>query len=500
MILRLLAPLALFLTPGLAAAAPVTADDLLRHVEILASDAFEGREPGTEGEKKTLNYISERLGAFGLEPAAADGSWYQPVPLVLRTPIGAKAKWMGRDGNLSLGEEEIILVGARAEERIRRAPLVFAGHGAVLPRHGIDQLSGAPIDGAVVLIVYEAPDIADFPSFSERAAEVTRRGASAVIGIMSERMAWPMIQQLYGRGRTRLVSDRVPPVQGVVSQAAAERLLAAAGTSLERLLNGATGPEFKAVPLAMKADLEVRSDVGAFTSHNVVGRLKGKGDSGQSLLFLGHWDHFGICRPEGVPDRVCNGAVDNASGIASLLEIARGLATGARPERDILVLATTAEEIGLLGAEHFAANPVVPLDSIVAAFNLDTVAISPKGTKVAVIGGGIAGIDALIDETVREAGRERDRDSEADEFIDRQDGWELRKLGVPAMMVGGSFSDMGDLGRFLSGPYHEPEDDLKRPIELGGAAEDAELQIMLARKLADPERYQPRAAAPPATD
>jgi Zn-dependent M28 family amino/carboxypeptidase len=157
----------------------------------------------------------------------------------------------------------------------------------------------------------------------------------------------------------------------------------------------------------------------------------------------------------------------------------------------MLFLATTSEESGLLGAEHFAADPVVPLPSIVAAFNLDTVAISPRGRPVAILGRGLPPLDSLIVESVSEAKRKLDSDGEADSFITRQDGWELRAKGVPSVMVGGSFSDMAELGAFLSGPYHQPSDDLKRPIELGGAAEDADLLIRIGRKAGDPAKYRP---------
>ena len=495
MFLRFLALAALFL-PSLTHAAPVTADALLRHIRVLASDEYEGREPGTAGEDKTIAYISDQLESIGLEPAANDGSWFQPVPLVARKPMGHSARWSGKGQPVSLGSEEIVLVGKGVRETVERAPVVFAGHGAVMPEHGIDQLAGAPIAGAVVLIQFEAPEIANFPSFTERAKAVSARGAAAVIGIIADDRRWRAYREVYGDERTRLESESPPPIQGVMSQPAAARLLAASGTTLEALLNAAPGPAFKAVPLALRADLDVQTAVRPFVSNNVVGRLKGKGGTGESVLFLGHWDHLGICRPDSAPDRICNGAVDNASGIAVLIEAARGLARGKRPKRDMLFLATTSEESGLLGAEHFAANPPVPLPSIVAAFNLDTVAISPKGRSVAILGRGLPALDALIAGAVREAGRRLDDDHEADSFITRQDGWKLRAKGVPSVMVGGSFSDMRELGAFLSGPYHEPSDDLKRPIELGGAAEDADLLIRIGRKAGDPSRYRP---GPPQT-
>src|SRR5688572_4546507 len=166
MVLRSLAALALFL-PAIASAA-VTAEQLRRHVEILASDEYQGRAPGTQGETRTINYIKGQFEALGLEPGMADGAWYQPVDLVVRKSLGQRTRWTGRGAPIALGGEDLILVGGRAEERIAGAPVVFAGHGAVMPEHDIDQLAGAPIEGAVVLILYEAPDMAGVPSFSDR--------------------------------------------------------------------------------------------------------------------------------------------------------------------------------------------------------------------------------------------------------------------------------------------------------------------------------------------
>jgi len=489
MAVRFPAALALLL-PAIAFAAPVAPDQLRRHIEILASDDFEGRAPGTEGEAKTVRYIAGQFRAVGLEPAGADGGWYQPLVLAVRKPVSQRMRLRGRDSTGEVDPGGLILIGASADERVRDAPLVFAGHGAVLADRGIDQLAGAPLKDAVVLILYDAPDIPGFPGFAERVQAVAERGAAAVIGIVGDDIPWPAVGEYYRAGQLRLDIEPAAPIQGVISQPAAEQLVRAGGGDLAGLLNDVPGPAFTARTLGLRVSLEVATDVRRITTNNVVGRLRGRGGTGQSLLYLGHWDHFGICRPAGEADRICNGAVDNASGIAALIEVARGLAAGRRPKRDILFLATTAEEAGLLGAQYFASRPPVPLASIVAALNLDTVAIAGRGAKVAVIGRGVPALDALIEEAAREQGREIDRDAEADEYVERQDGWALARAGVPSAMVGGAFSDMARLNAFLNGPYHQPGDDLGRPLILGGAAEDADLLIALGRKLADPARYQ----------
>jgi hypothetical protein len=470
----------------------VSEQDLRRHIQILASDDFEGRLPGTAGETKTIAYLSQQMAAAGLEPAAAPGRWYQPVGIVTRRPFGHRVSWTANGRVVEFDQSYGVFIGDKASARIDGAPVWFVGHGAVLKNRKVDQLAGADLKGAVALILFEAPMIPDFPSYAERVKAVTAAGASAVIGIVSDDIPWSSIASTYAAGQHKLQSEAVPAVQGAIPIAAAVRLINEAGGDFKGLL-GQPGPSFKPVPLKLRASLDVSTRVHAYTTHNVIGRLRGSGGGRESLLYLAHWDHMGICRPEGAADRICNGAVDNASGLAMLLETARHLSRSARPARDILFMGTTSEEIGLLGAQHFANQPTVPLTSIVAALNLDTVAVAPAGGKVAILGRGTTPLDPIIDATARELGREPDTDREESSFLNRQDGFVLTRAGVPAVMVGGSFADMKTLGAFLGGSYHKPEDDLAHPIQLGGAAEDTELLIALGRKLADPKIYQPPA-------
>jgi hypothetical protein len=490
---RGLAPLALLLATSAAAQGsdpPVTTADLMRHIDRLASDAFQGRAPGTEGERLTTAYISEQLRARGVEPAGENGGWLQPVALVERGPQAATTQWSANGRPIAFEASDIVLIGREASARVENAPVVFAGHGARIPDRGVDQLAGADVRGAVVFILVQGPSVPGFPSLARRALDVSEAGAAAVIAVVGPDVPWEMARAASGRAVTRLDSVPVPGITGVMPMAAAQRLIEAAGGDFNRLLNEQPGSSFRAVTLPLRASLDVTSNVRRFASNNVVGRIRGSGQTNESLLLLAHWDHFGICRPEGAADRICNGAVDNASGVGMMIEIAGRLARQPRPQRDILVLATTAEESGLLGAEHFAHHPVVPVGSIVAAINMDTVAIHPAGEPVAVIGRGNAQIDPIIDATVAAMGRRLDTDEEAAAFVQRQDGWKLTQVGIPSIMVGGSFSNMAHLNGFLEGPYHKPEDQPGGRILLDGAAEDANLTVALARRLADPSVYR----------
>jgi proteasome lid subunit RPN8/RPN11 len=398
--------------------------------------------------------------------------------------------WRAGGRRLPFGQDQIGFETRDPQARLRDAPVIFAGHGVRMPERGIDQLAGADVRGAVVIILHSGPEVEGFPSLAERVRSVAEAGAGAVISVPGPELRWSYVARAYQRPIPRLASQVVPPVLGSMSLEALQALTAAAGVELERLLNDQPGSSFRAVTLALRADIEATTALRRYSTNNVVGRIRGSGTSGQAIMYLGHWDHFGICRPEGEADRICNGAIDNASGIAAMIEIAGRFGRQPRPARDILFLATTVEELGLLGAEHFARRPTVPLASIVAAMNLDTVAIHPAGEPVAVIGRGTPALDAQIDAAVTAMGRRLDTDDEAAAFLQRQDGWALNRNGVPAVMVGGSFSNMSYLQAFLNGAYHGPSDNPGPGLMLDGAAEDANLMVALGRRLADPAVYQ----------
>ena len=230
---------------------------------------------------------------------------------------------------------------------------------------------------------------------------------------------------------------------------------------------------------------------GAVTSHNVVGRVPGANPDGRAVLLMAHWDHLGLCRPVNEPDRVCNGAVDNASGTAALLALVARV-KAMRLDRDVYFVLTGAEEWGLLGAKAFAESPPLPLASIVAGFNLDTIAVAPAGMPVAIVAEKDSALVPLVKAAAAAVGRAWDGDGEAAAFIQRQDGWPLTQKKVPMAMAGGSFSDMKRLKAFLAGLYHGEKDELTATTELGGAVDDANLHLELVRRAASrgfrPER------------
>jgi hypothetical protein len=456
---------------------------LLRHIMALSNDAMEGRKPGTPGGGKAVRYIVRQMQAVGLVPGAGDG-WYQPVDLVERKAVSLRAIWRGKWGRVSIPDRQLILLGTEPRQRIDEARLIFAGYGLET------NLAGMDMRGAIVLFLPgTAQNARDMPSFERRRAAIIARGAAAAVMIAAADARWASIRDQYHDGRTLLAADIGTAATGVIANMQWRSLAALAAYDARRLEAAAGEAGFRAVALGGQVDVRTKTAFRRYGSVNVIGRIEGTQRPNEALLYMAHWDHLGICRRPGVPDRICNGAVDNASGIAVMLETARGLAQGPKPGRTILFVATTAEEMGLLGARAFARNPPIPAKSIVAALNLDTVALATRGAPVAMIGRGTTALDPLIDATARALGRKVDGDTEANGFIARQDGWELANAGIPAVMVGGAFSDIARLETFFASRYHRPSDDIDHGIELGGAAEDMALHIALGRVLADPARF-----------
>jgi len=237
------------------------------------------------------------------------------------------------------------------------------------------------------------------------------------------------------------------------------------------------------LPAGQRLFMDLMNKRGAFTAHNVIGRVRGRAPDGRAVVVMAHYDHLGLCAPETAADRICNGAVDNASGVAAIIAVAERVAK-MKLDRDVWFVATDAEEWGLLGAKAFADSPPLPLDKIIAGFNLDTIAVAPRGMPVAMLAAKDSPLKALVQAAAATMGRAWDGDDEAAGFLERQDGWALAKRGVPMIMAGGSFSDLRKLNAFLAAAYHSPADELSADTELGGAVEDANLHVELVRRAA----------------
>ena len=466
---------------------PVTEAQLADHIRVLASDAFEGRAPGTEGEDRTIAYIVGEWAKAGLEAVSGSTTpWLQPVPFIETQALSGSAKFKVNGRDFALEDDGIILTGRDPSVALTDVPTIFVGYGV----DGAGKVN-ADVKGKLAIMLFDNAPFGDkLPRYRERRQLLADAGASAVLVIATDAVPWAQLREAAGSKAMRLASAKQgAPVTGFLSLEAADALLKKAGQNGSAMRDAANSSDYKGLALPVTAEIATQSAIRSFASNNIIAKLPGAKPDGKAVLFLGHWDHLGICGVAGDADRICNGAVDNASGIAVLIEVAKRLASGTRPDRDIYFMATTAEEKGLLGANYFADHPVVPLGDITVALNVDTIAISPRGTPVATIGRGKPAYDAVVRETATKLGRKIDDDGEADAFIQRQDGWALGAKGVTSLMVGGSFSDMKLLEAFLGSDYHTAADNFSDKIPLGGAAEDADLHVALGRAFADTKRW-----------
>lgn len=453
---------------------------LMAHIQVLASDEFEGREPGTPGESLTLRYLARQWFDIGLTSGTNDPGheWFAPVTLVGREPAGSNAQF-SRKGRIQYVQRDTVwMVTSGKRSLVKNAPLLFVG-----TDRGSQQLGRTELAGRVALLLDAGIDD------SKRQNELLSGGASAVLTVLDGDRTLEHVAARRKRSGYALADENTGgDLEGFITRAGVQSLLRGSGLTLEELEARSAKPDFVPFPLEITASLEATSCEMTIRTHNLIGKLPGKEPAAGAVLFVAHWDHFGICAEPPAEDLICNGAIDNASGIAVLTEVARRLSAGSQLDRDVYFLATTAEELGLLGAHAFAEQPPLPLKQIVAAFNIDTAAIAPRGSPLAIVGRGMTKLDPQIAEVARREKRRLIENDDANAYVQRQDGWALLQHDIPAVMVTSAYSDLKRLDHFFETDYHRPSDDLKHRIELGGAAEDVIFYVALARWFADLKR------------
>jgi len=491
------------LAPSFAAAAPAapTLEQRLRsHVETLAGPAFGGRRPGTEGETQTLRYLVRQWFDMGMESGTnLPGSpWFAPVELVAREPVLSRATFMRGRRRLLADERDVFVATSGVRNLVDGAPVLFVGHGAVPSR--------TELAGRVALLLdsrAQAGPAGKHGELAEDAREAVGRlldnGAMGVITVLDgSRTLTDVVARRHKVG-TGLAGERVDnEIEAFVTPDMADRLLggtpATPGQALIAARHEADQPDFTPRLIGATATLEATSTETRVRTHNLIGRIAGRNPEAGAVLLVAHWDHFGICAP---PDAICPGAVDNASGLAVITEVARQIMAAGptrAPERDIYVLATTGEEMGLLGALAFAENPPLPLGRIVAAFNVDSTGLAPPGGPVAIVGRGMTPLDDEVGRVLARMKRRLSDGSGANAYVRRQDSWVLMQHDVPAIMVSTSYADEARLARFMTSAYHTPADTPDK-VNYAGMADDVLITTELVRDFADPRRY---AGKPPA--
>lgn len=440
-----------------------TEDALRAHIQVLASDDYGGRMPGTEGGRLTQSYIEDRLIEYGLEPAISTSSgmsFRQNVPLQGLEPTDLEV----RAGGAIVSRDDAYIVRSPAGR------LVFGD----LPLVAIDSTGDIPsnMSGSIAVVLGNS----NYPTLYQRALAAN---AASVIVAFTDANRFAGIE--IAIGRTRLLLD-----DG--SSFGSDSLVFLGPTSTAELFNalGLTQSTFSTAtsPIGTGA---VTTEMRFYRteSANVVGRLPGSSSSAGAIMVMGHWDHLGGCGRSTNTDRICNGAVDNASGIAAMLETIKRIAEGPDLARDVYFFATTAEESGLLGAVHFVRNSPVSLGSLRAVLNLDTVAIADANQDISVIGWNRTPLDTSITQAAQQNGRQIRVGSESEDLLRRQDGWIFLNSGVPAVLVSSAFAGGQGIDAYFSSRYHRANDELDS-INLSGVASDIPVYETLLRIWGDP--------------
>jgi Zn-dependent M28 family amino/carboxypeptidase len=510
------------------AAPPVRFDPqrLSDHVKVLASDAFEGRGPATPGETKTVAYITQQMKAAGLQPGGAmvNGrrGWTQDVPLLRAAIEGAPRLAFdvaGRRETLAQGEQIAVraaMTGAH-HVSIAGAPLVFVGYGVKAPERNWDDFKGVDLHGKIMVVLVNDPDYetgeGDFGGkamtyygrWTYKYEEAARQGAAGVLVIHETGPAaygWNTVKNSNTNVQFDIVRKDAArahtPMEGWIQRDVAVDLFRASGLDFEALKKEAQTRGFRPVTLKASFDADYDVDAKVITSHNVVGRVVGARHPDESVIYSAHWDHLGVGRPDARGDRIYNGAVDNATGVASLIEMGRAFAHGPRPERSVVFLAVTAEEKGLLGSEYYASNPLYPLAKTVGMINTDALGVYGPARNFSISGAARLG---LLDDLIAE-GRRRGRTFMPEPHPEhggfyRSDHFPMAKRGVPAisfgsgndLVKGGTARGEALASAYTEQRYHQPADEWGPDWDLSGMAEDLSMLYALGARLANSREW-----------
>lgn len=504
---------------AVAVAAPVAAQNfsaarLSEGVRIIADDSFEGRYPGTPGERLTLAWLQAQYERLGLEPGGPDGQWLQPVDLRRYTPVrDFSATWAGPGGTggALVKSESLNLRSAANDGRaeITGAELVFAGYGIVASERGWDDYKDVDVRGKIVVVLPGEPDGAlfngEYPTLYDagwwKVREAAARGAIGVI------MLQPQLAEARFADAQRTFQPGGPDLELTANlhREAAASLFAAAGLDLEVLTAAAAGGgDFRATPLTgVTLSASAEEAVNVLRTYNLLARIPGTQRPDETIIFSAHWDHVGIDNhgrqtvPDG-EDRIWNGAWDNATGTVGLVEMARELKAAGPAERSFIFAHMAAEEMGLLGAWAYVADPVYPVETTVADLNIDMLPLSPPTRDLPIFG---LGQNELEDDLARLAeaeGRYVTDDGQPEEgFFYRSDHLPFAVAGVPTLMPWHG-TDLDEGGKVVGEPayrvmweerYHQAADEWSEDLDFSSAVETLTLMYRLARDLANSDRW-----------
>jgi Zn-dependent M28 family amino/carboxypeptidase len=514
----------------------ITADGIMSHIKTLSSDEFEGRGPGTHGEELSINYIADQFKHLRLEPGNTDGTYFQKVPLVgitTRQDAEMKIKAANKDLKLKFGEDFVARSVRIVDKTGFDADMVFVGYGVVAPEYGWDDYKGMDVRGKVLIMLVNDPPVPDPKDpakldekmFKGRAMtyygrwtykyEIAAEKGAAGVFVVHEwdsksnsgpaGYPWEVARGMMNVENFDLVAkdnnmSRVN-IEGWITNDRTRELFGVLGFDFDAMKKAAVRKDFKPVFLKAHAKLGIEQKIRYIDSHNVAAKLEGSDPrlKDQYVIYTAHWDHLGIGLPDAKGDKIYNGALDNASGCAGLIEIARAFkALPKAPRRSILFLSVTAEEKGLIGSKYYAENPIYPLEKTLANINMDGVNQWGPTRDLTVVGLGNSTLDDVLGQAAAEKKRVLKPDPEPEKgFYYRSDHFNFAKVGVPALDPNdgidfiGKPAGWGKMKRdeYTEHDYHKPSDEIKPDWNLSGAAEDLRLLMTVGYRVANADSY-----------
>ncbi|MBA3243322.1 MAG: M28 family peptidase [Acidobacteria bacterium] len=506
----------------------VTADDLLRHTKTLSADEFEGRGPGTRGEELSVKYLAEQFQRLGLKPGNPDGTYIQKVPLAgVRAAPTLSLNAGGKQTDLKF-PDDYVAVSRRyvPEVKVENSDLVFVGYGVVAPEYGWDDYKDVDVRGKTIVMLINDPAVPlpndpsklDDKMFKGNAMTyygrwtykyeiASEKGAAAAIIVHETGPAgypYEVVKGSWGQENFDIQSPdknmKRVAVESWMNIDRAKELFTSAGQDFDALKKTAVSKDFKPIALNAKATFNVKTTLREVQSQNVVARLEGSDPmlKDEYVVYTAHWDHLG--RNDKLQgDQIYNGALDNASGVAQLLELAEAFTKlPTPPKRSILFLAVTAEEKGLLGAKFYATHPLYPLNRTLANINIDGANQWGRTRDIVIVGDGNSTLDDLTREVATLQGRTVKPDPEPEKgFYYRSDHFEFAKEGVPALYTDtgteytGKSAEYSQQKRdeYTNNDYHKVTDEVKADWDLSGAVEDAQLLLVIGHRIAQGDKY-----------
>jgi Zn-dependent M28 family amino/carboxypeptidase len=504
---------------------PALNEDKIRaHIKFLSSDLLEGRGTGARGGEIAANYIAAQMEALGLKGAGANGSFFQPVSLVgVKADPDTKLTVSGSKGRESFkfADEYVAFTGAQTDEVDVDADMVFVGYGISAPETTWNDYKGGAADyrgKILVILVNDPPATAAEPTlfggkaltyygrWTYKFEEAARRGAAGVILLHTDESAgypWGVVRTSNGSWRFDIArtSDDTPflKIRSWVTDETARKIMKLAGQDLDDLRAKAASRDFQPVGLNLKGKINLKSEVKRVQAPNVVGILTGRDPKlrDEYVVYSAHWDHLGVGAPNKTGDTIYNGALDNATGVASVLAIAEALSklpAAQRPRRSSLFLFPTAEEQGLIGAEWYSKHPLVPLEKTAANVNLDSMNVLGRTHDFIPLGAERSSLLAVVQAVARERGMRVSPDARPGQgSFFRSDHFPFAKVGVPSISLKegndyvGRSKEWGEeqFKAYNTAHYHQPSDEYRESWDFSGMLQEAEIAMAIGRLIAD---------------